>query len=104
MMTHFTPCGLGAKSALRLRVGHTRLREARFGGRREVGPAGGPVYASGYVSGPGGPICAHDFAPMIMGHYQRSVVLAGRGYSAPAARAVASAWRRRMVSGQRDLM
>ncbi len=81
-MAHFTPWGLGAKSALRLRVGH-------------VSTAAGPVYASG----PGGPMDAPE-----IGQYQRSLVSAGRGYSAPAARAVASAWRRRMVSGQRDLM
>ncbi len=81
-MAHFTPWGLGAKSALPLRVGH-------------VGTAAGPVCASG----PGGPTGAPE-----IGQYQRSLVSAGRGYSAPAARAVASAWRRRMVSGQRDLM
>jgi hypothetical protein len=75
-MTHFTPLGLGGKK-----------RPALAGGARP--PSRSPLRR----------VCAHE-----MGQYQRSVVLAGRGYSAPAARAVIPAWRRRMVSGQRDLM
>ncbi len=92
----------GDKKRPALRVGHTRLREARFGGRREVGPPGAlrrlpdVPHRAARRACPGGPMCPMKRVNIKDRWYQRPMMPPSRS-RAPAAypgRTVFLPWRR----------